>query len=204
MSPERLGSYETEMGGPERVVALYEWNLSISAALFETLGAVEVILRNALHRQLADRHAARVGSGNWFDGPLLDEKGRRDLATAKAYATDRGRKPELPGKVVAELSFGFWRFLVARRYQATAWPALQKAFPLHPDGGSAPRGDVEDRMQRIHVLRNRIAHHEPVFRRNLQHDFGDMLTLVGWISVEACDWVADLSRVESILGARPR
>ena len=87
---------------------------------------------------------------------------------------------------------------------APLWPALQKAFPLHPDGGSAPRGDVEDRMQRIHVLRNRIAHHEPVFRRNLQHDFGDMLTLVGWISVEACDWVADLSRVESILGARPR
>ena len=38
---------------PAGAVALYEWNLAMSAAVFETLAAVEVILRNAFHLQLA-------------------------------------------------------------------------------------------------------------------------------------------------------
>jgi len=168
MSPERLGPYETAMGGDAHgTVALYEWNLAVSAAMFETLGAVEVILRNAFHRQLVSRHADRGGTGNWYD------------------------------------SFGFWRYLVAKRYQTTAWPALQKAFLHHPVGPSAPRHDVEDRMQRIHVLRNRIAHHEPIFKRNLNHDHDDMLMLVGWISTEGRDWVGGISRVDALIAQRP-
>lgn len=58
-------------------------------------------------------------------------------------------------------------------------------------------------MQRIHVLRNRIAHHEPIFRRNLAHDHVDMLTLVGWISEEGRDWVQELSRVPAVIAKRP-
>lgn len=204
MSPERLGPYVREMGDASRAVALYEWNLMVSAALFEVLGAVEVILRNALHRELEVRHLERGGTGPWYDGTWLDEKGQQDIVVARERATNRGRDPERTGKVVAELSFGFWRYLVAKRYQATAWPALQKAFPLNPDAPSVPRRDVDDRIQRIHVLRNRVAHHEPVFRRNLDHDFADMLTLVSWVSTNAHDWLADLSRVKELLAERPR
>lgn len=203
ISPERLGSYERAMGTAQGGVALYEWNLAVSAALFETLGAAEVILRNAFHRQLAERHSARGGAGPWYDSPRLDRKGQQDILTAKARATGFGRKPELPGKVVAELSFGFWRYLVAKRYQAVIWPALQNAFPNHPADGRPPRIDVEDRMQRIHVLRNRIAHHEPVFRRDLAHDHDDILTLVGWVSKAGRDWVASLSRVDKLIALRP-
>lgn len=170
MSAERLGPYESEMGSPAGAVALYEWNSAVSAALFETLGAVEVIIRNAFHQQLAVRHAERSGVGPWYVGGWIDDKGRKDVRTARERATSRGRQPELEGKVVAELSFGFWRYLVAKRYQATAWPALQKAFPRHPAGPSVPRRDIDDRMQRVHVLRNRVAHHEPVFRRDLALD----------------------------------
>ena len=203
MSPERLGSYEQEMGSPAGAVALYEWNLAMSAALFESLGAVEVILRNAFHRELALRNSQRGGTGPWYRGTWIDTKGRRDVATARDRATGWGRQPELEGKVIAELSFGFWRYLVAKRYQTTAWPALQKAFPMHPAGSATPRVEIEDRMQRIHVLRNRIAHHEPIFRRNVAHDYVDMLTLVGWISNEASGWVEDLSRVPALQAQRP-
>lgn len=146
----------------------------------------------------------RPGStGPWYLSAWIDDKGRSDVATARERATRWGKTLELEGKVVAELSFGFWRYLVAKRYQTTAWPALQWAFPLHSAGGSTPRGEVEDRMQRIHVLRNRIAHHEPIFRRNLSHDHADMLTLVGWISEEAQGWVEDRSRVRLLLAERP-
>lgn len=175
----------------------------MSAALFETLGAAEIILRNAFHYQLGERHTARGGSGPWYDSAKLDAKGHRDIQTAKAHATGFGRKKEIPGKVIAELSFGFWRYLVARRYQVVIWPALQKAFPNHPDGAHCPRGDIEDRMQRIHVLRNRIPHHEPVFRRDLAQDHGDLLTLVGWISSDGQRWVSNISRLEALISQRP-
>lgn len=203
LSPERLGSYEAVMGTPEGAVLLYEWNLAVSAALFETLGAVEVIVRNAFHRELAARHAARGGRGRWYEARWLDPKGRQDVDKARERAT-RGNRPELAGKVIAELSFGFWRYLATRRYQTTAWPALRQAFPRHPGASGGFRGDVDDRMQRIHTLRNRIAHHEPVFRRNLEHDHRDMLTIVGWISTDAQTWVASLSRFDEVLAVRPR
>lgn len=114
MSPDRLGSYEVEAGTPAGAVALYEWNLSMSAALFETLGAVEVILRNAFHRELVRRHRERGGTGPWYLGTWIDSKGRKDIATARDRATGWGKKPELEGKVIAELSFGFWRYLAAK------------------------------------------------------------------------------------------
>ncbi len=204
MSTARLSSYQREMGSDQGAVALYEWNLQVSGALFETLGAVEVLIRNAFHRQLANRYADHVPSGNWYDGQLLDDKGRRDVLRAKERATRGGRQVELPGKVIAELTFGFWRYLIAKRYQATAWPALRMAFPHHPNGVTLPRSDVDDRVQRVHVLRNRIAHHEPVFRRDLAHDHADMLDLVGWIDPGARTWVESLSRVTSIIAGRPR
>jgi len=65
----------------------------------------------------------------------------------------------LPGKVVAELSFGFWRFLLARRYTASLWPALRPGFPYLP---SADRRELEAPVTRLHQLRNRVAHHEPL------------------------------------------
>lgn len=74
---------------------------------------------------------------------------------------------------------------------------------MHPAGSATPREEIDDRMQRIHVLRNRIAHHEPIFRRNVAHDYADMLTLVGWISNEARGWVEELSRVPVLQAQRP-
>jgi len=49
LSPERIAPYLRATGGGNLDVAvrLYEWNLAISGALYEALGIVEVVLRNA-------------------------------------------------------------------------------------------------------------------------------------------------------------
>ena len=44
-------------------------------------------------------------------------------------ATRNGRL-EMPGRVVAQLTLGFWRYLLASRYGRTLWlPCLRQAFP---------------------------------------------------------------------------
>ena len=54
LAPERLAPYRRATGGDlNEAVRLYEWNLAVSDALYEALGILEVVLRNALSTQLA-------------------------------------------------------------------------------------------------------------------------------------------------------
>jgi hypothetical protein len=130
---------------------------------------------------------------------------REGIAVARARARRAGRSEE-HGKVVAELSFGFWRYLCTRPYQTSLWvPALVTALPHHPAAGDPRviRREVEHRMQQLHFLRNRIAHHEPIHQRNLGRDHGYVLDVAAWICPDTRDWIAGSSRCLSLLARRP-
>lgn len=132
LSAERLDPYERACNHDlEQAVALYEWNSSISAAFHEVLGLFEIVLRNALHDQLTLWHQRQRRPGQWFDDPagILEAHRRRDVADAYARLRRDG-KVITPGRMIAELTFGFWRYLLTRRYETTLWtPALRRAFP---------------------------------------------------------------------------
>jgi len=201
LSGERLAPYEQVTAGVDQAQALYEWNMAISGALFETVGAFEVVLRNALHDQLRAHYAIRHGATPWYRAAPLDVKGKEDVEKAVDRATSKGRTAELEGKVVAELTLGFWRYLFSRKYQASIWPFIKPVFLNLP--ASADRQTVESHVQRVHFLRNRIAHHEPIHRRRLADDYGGLLEVVGWICGETRYWIAGISRVPAVLAARP-
>lgn len=182
----------------ERAFALYEWNMAVSAALFHSIGALEVVVRNALHDQLA-----RTLGPTWYRRVPLAAAAKDDVARAIDRATRGGAERELPGKVVAELPFGFWRFLLSRRYHTSLWvPVLYRAFPRHPDA-ARQRTDIENRMERLHFVRNRVAHHEPVHRRDLGHDYDDLLCVTGWICEDTRNWLAACSTFPAVLASRP-
>lgn len=189
------------MGGhlPD-ALRLYRWNAAVSGALFEDLGVLEVVLRNALDEQLAAWHAARHGGGSWRDDPdgVLSPERHEDIDAAIARVR---RTPVTHGRVLAELNFGFWRYLLAGRYEHALWtPVLRLAFPaLVP----ARRSDVGDRVDRLNRLRNRIAHHEPVHAHPMADRHDDMLSVVGAISPPVRDWLERTSRVPSLLAQRP-
>jgi hypothetical protein len=130
ITPQRLTSYLAATSGDlGRALVLYEWDTHASAALMQTTALVEVIVRNALDRELS-AWAARRGARPWFDTAPLDQRGRQVLTEARDRATSKGRRPEAHGKVVAELSLGFWRILTASKYHANLWvPDLHRAFP---------------------------------------------------------------------------
>ena len=67
----------------------------------------------------------------------------------------------------------------------------------------AVRAGVEDRIQRIHFLRNRIAHHEPVHHRDLHRDHEAIVEVTGWICPDAQRWVVAASRTPATLVRRP-
>jgi hypothetical protein len=212
LTSERLGSYLAGSGGAlEPAIALYDWNVEVGGALHEDIGRLEVVFRNALDRALVDYAASQGWSVPWYRRTQLfpGRHGRRaqdEIATARQRANRRGTQ-EKHGKVIAELSLGFWRYLCTPAYLTSLWvPALAAAFPGHPDARDprAVRADVEDRIQRIRFLRNRIAHHEPVHKRNLHWDHRSILELTCWICVDTQAWISSVSRSLDVLDRRPR
>lgn len=66
------------------------------------------------------------------------------------------------GKVIAEITFYFWKRLYSPDYEQTLWrTTLKKTFP----NKKLKRADVAEKLEHIYQARNRLAHHEPVLNR---------------------------------------
>ncbi len=116
---------------------------------------------------------------------MLSEFAREDIAGARRRVR-KLRRPETPGRVVVELNFGFWKFLVAKRYEATLWTGhLRRAFPnLQPQN----RATVYRALDELHTLRNRIARHEPIHTRDLKADAVTIYRPLDWIDNDVRAW----------------
>src|SRR5579863_1569321 len=63
LSAERLSTYLAAAGGDHTAaLRLYVWNTQISAALYGPLQALEIIIRNAFHRELSIAYGPA-----WYD-----------------------------------------------------------------------------------------------------------------------------------------
>jgi hypothetical protein len=186
----------------ERAIRMYVWNLRVSAGFFELLALVEVIVRNAVGEQLRLWTQRSDFGGAWFDnrhGYL-----RAQAVAAVTNAKERMRKEHrsvTDGALLSALPFGFWRLLLSSRYKTTLWPfALQYAFPnLAP----ATPNELFRAVAQLHVLRNRIAHHEPILRRDLAADYAACRFVLGAVSQEVADWATQHTRVSTVLAQRP-
>ncbi|UAL29846.1 hypothetical protein K8W59_19325 [Nocardioides rotundus] len=180
---------------------LYEWNAEISAALLRDLAHLEVGLRNAYDRALSARWP---GPPHWTTAnipafaPLWrTRRGRRvdvNLRTRESphRAVDSAGGPAAPpGKVIAELMFGFWRFLSSSAHEKSLWvPSLHQAFAPGTD-----RRDVDRPIGRLHGLRNRVAHHEPLLRYDITGRVTDIATVAGLLDPDLDRHLSATSRV---------
>lgn len=182
LSKPRFAVY-VRAGGDDRAraIALYQWNAATAQAFGLDLGHLEVALRNAYDTAITTRWR---GSQHWLLDPAspvrlplirsgTDHNARRRIQIAEA--SDRAGGPTAtPGKIIAELPFGFWRFLSSASRQSSLWmPYLRYAYPR----GTA-RVTIDKAVAELNHIRNRIAHHEPLLARDLAADHAQLLHLV--------------------------
>jgi hypothetical protein len=153
VSRERLKRYlaatSQDLG---EAVQLYEQNVALSEMTFGILHGLEVAVRNSMH----DRLSAHFGTPRWYSVAPLSAYSQDKI---NAAIRDAGGPTASPGKVVAELMFGFWTDLAAQRYHWSLWqPCLSGAFPRI----RLARPMIHRRLEDIRWLRNRVAHHEPI------------------------------------------
>lgn len=68
------------------------------------------------------------------------------------------------GQVVAQLTMHFWKRLFSENYEKTLWKrGLRKVFP----NKHLTRPQVASQLEVIYEMRNRLAHHEPVYGSRL-------------------------------------
>ena len=80
------GSYrEVAQGDLDAAFALYEWNIDVAAAALSLTAMVEVLLRNALDREMR-AWAAKRGVHDWLAAAPLDDRGVQDIRKARARA----------------------------------------------------------------------------------------------------------------------
>jgi len=80
---------------------------------------------------------------------------------------ERKTKPPIPvDLIVADLSAGFWVSMLTARYDGHLnWKYnLARVFPFE---AAIPRIDAHAACDRMLDVRNRIAHHEPIYHRDL-------------------------------------
>jgi hypothetical protein len=58
-------------------------------------------------------------------------------------------------------------------------------------------------LQAIRHLRNRIAHHEPVFTRNLADDYQRIHDMIAWRSPTAAAWMDGKQTVMALIAQSP-
>lgn len=177
----------------------------MTGAVMMVTAMTEIIVRNALDKAMRAWCQDRHGHETWFDTAPLDQNGQDDMLKARSRATRRNRIAEVHGRVIAELTFGFWRFLVASRYHTQLWvPRLHEAFPNGPSNLRQRRGQVENHMQRLVFVRNRAAHHEPIHNRKVAVDLAAAKALVSWVSPGIENWIAAREAVTAWVGRKPR
>lgn len=210
LSPDRFRTYLQRAGGSRKnAVLVYERNTAISEALYGIMQAVEVCLRNSIHRTIS---ASR--GEFWFDVIAMASPQTEKLAAAKNQLA-KDKRAATAGAIVAELSLGFWTSLVSREYDALLWvPILHKAFPhakarrAGADGTEAvtklSRAEIHDRLERLRNLRNRIAHHEHILKLDLPRLYVESLEVLGWICPVSADWIRTTNHFSVRFHEKPR
>lgn len=130
----------------------------------------------------------------------MGKRGKGIVLRAADKITDSG-KPETPGRVISELSFGFWVNMLLSKYDPVLWAPLHLSFPDLPL--DVDRAGFHARLLQVQSLRNRIGHHEPIFTRNLTRDYADCLGLIRWLSADKAAWIAPHCDVMRLMRDKP-
>lgn len=223
----RLAPYRQCVGagaGDHETLALYNWNIHLTAAIQELLGVVEVALRNAIDQQLRTWNQTHHGSADWLKHPgfpldaffpsairhnLSDQANKARARRAASHP--RKRAAICHDDLLSQVMFGSWTYLLPQKREPDAglkaqrkdlWDqALVNAFPnLREDRFGH---GVGARVNRLHKLRNRVSHMENLLSVDVEQRHRDALQLVNAISPDVHDWLRASNRVLSVAALRP-
>lgn len=206
LSVARMSSYEKAFKPGYEIDAplnLYAWNAEVSAAFLAPLHICEVVVRNAIADAIEAQYGERWPWSAGFERSLPDPANgysqRKDLCNAR-------RNQLTTGKVIPELKFAFWQKLLSQRHDMRLWNRyLTTIFP-NIDSSLAvaqQRQALFEQLEKVRKLRNRIAHHEPIFTRDLRADYLTIRRLIDLRCRFTAEWMEEYQHVLRLMECSP-
>lgn len=206
LSTPRIETYKAAtLGDPtlSSALVLYAWNAQVSAALLAPLHICEVSIRNAISDAIAAAHGPQwpwsAGFVRSLPNPVVGYNARSDLLSSRINKTTTGQ-------VIADLKFVFWQTMFTSRFDARLWTHhLRKVLPYADDTKTTAqiRALVYSELEQIRKLRNRIAHHEPIFQRNLATDFQKIHDLIAVRCPITAAWMLQNQGAQALILNKP-
>ena len=207
LSRVRLEHYRSDNGSDLDMVINYFFNIELSEALYPSLQAFEVALRNSIHHAFTQH----FGTEFWFDAPNLYPAPPSPETTPWQAQAIQSARDKLSGekkehgadRIIAELHLGYWNSLFNRPFVDKLWipnqgALLAQVFP-HATRSQQVARHLEKRITRVRILRNRVMHFEPIWkRRHLQQNHGEILEALLWISPVMCETIAMCDRFSDV------
>lgn len=166
ISPPRMNRYlHACSGNTRKAMTLYRKNLKLSQELFTVISCFEIALRNKI-----DHVYISTYGDNWIldassAGGIFNNYNCRHTEAIILQCLKRIQPHYTHAKLLAEMDFGFWRYLFAQPQFHAGGKILLKAFPSKPTSTPTMQYNhsfVFNQLGKINQLRNRIAHHEPI------------------------------------------
>lgn len=188
---------------PAEAVTLYAWNARVAGAMLTPMHLCEIAIRNAVAEALEMVHGPRWPWVRGFEvslpSPANGYSPRQDLIlTRNRYQTT--------DRVVVELKFAFWESMFTSRHDNRIWdPHLFTVMPNLNSGVTVAshRLQLATDLKAIRLLRNRIAHHEPIFVRNLADDLAKAHAIVDARCPATAAWLISDTTASAAIQSRP-
>lgn len=199
ISSERLLSFKkSENDTIDMLIERYKLNLRISQAFYPELSILEVTLRNAVDTMLKT-----CISETWIEDEIKQQKILNNCEHEKLVTVYNNTKKEYSGsnftigKVIANLTFGFWTNLCSKWYCSNIWNkgrCFKGVFVNYPDNVNNI-GVIAAKLRLIRRLRNRIFHYEPIFKnpQNTLKMYYEIMDMINYLPSDSSNILKDTS-----------
>lgn len=204
ISAPRIGRYiRACQGDVPAALGLYQWNLEISAAFFLPLQVLEVTIRNAVSEAIEASYGPDWTHNRTF---MVSLKAPGKAFSPRQHLTDIAGRHTVPSKVIADLNFIFWQKMFVKGLDAALWkPHLRTVFPNMQNDMTIQqlRSGLHEGLEVLRTLRNRVAHHEPIFDRDLRNDLRLIDRFIGYRCHHTVNWMRRIEQVSALLAEHP-
>ncbi|RZI40373.1 hypothetical protein EGT07_23815 [Herbaspirillum sp. HC18] len=180
ISKPRLDSYRQYFRprNIDEAIGIYMWNSELSACISTLLAYFEIALRNNIHQAMSQFYSRGASSSiHWYDtiraSLKLGTVSKIDEVRYEGPPKNRRLRSPAPGpdEIVSRVSFGFWPGVLSTidpRYADQILPHIFRHHPLNAnpaDWNVAPtRKAALAFIYELNIFRNRLAHHEPLWK----------------------------------------
>ena len=205
VSKPRLSKYLTEANGQiAHAIQLYHWNSQLSQSLYLNLQTWEVSLRNKLNQFLIYKY-----NSNWpYSQVALRNFSKKDNsrlieAIERQKTAHRTNKPT-SDQIVSDLSAGFWVSQLGRSYDIPYRWRDNLKWRIFTNNQAISREDALEKCSDLLDLRNRVAHHEPIFLMPLSVLKTDIDLILAAMNPATASFMVSACSFDVIWNARPR